>query len=141
MNICYREIRGDDLLSVQRLMLELGYPIEADDLKRNIEEILKRGGHLIIAVEESIVVGTVCVIVDARLAEGIYAEIVSLVVAGNARKKGIGKMLVKKAEEWAKEKVHKIRVRANEVRHDAHLFYESQGYNPIKTQRVFIKTI
>jgi GNAT superfamily N-acetyltransferase len=141
MDICYREIRDDDLLSVQRLMLELGYRIEADDLKRNIEEILKRGGHLIIAEEESIIIGTVCVIIDARLAEGIYAEIVSLVVAQNARGKGIGKMLVKKAEDWAKEKVHKIRVRANEVRHGAHLFYESQGYNPVKAQRVFIKTI
>jgi GNAT superfamily N-acetyltransferase len=122
-------------------MLELGYPVEADDLKRNIEEILKRGGQLIIAEEERAIVGTVCVIIDARLAEGIYAEIVSLVVAVNARGRGIGKGLVKKAEDWAKERVHKVRVRANEVRHEAHLFYESQGYNKVKTQRIFIKMV
>ena len=141
MNICYRDIKNDDLLSIQRLMLELGYPVEADDLKRNIEEILKRGGQLIIAEEERAIVGTVCVIIDARLAEGIYAEIVSLVVAVNARGKGIGKGLVKKAEDWAKERVHKVRVRANEVRHDAHLFYKSQGYKQVKTQRIFIKMV
>lgn len=128
-------------MSIQRLMLELGYPVEADDLKRNIEEILKRGGQLIIAEEERAIVGTVCVIIDARLAEGIYAEIVSLVVAVNARGKGIGKGLVKKAEDWAKERVHKVRVRANEVRHDSHLFYESKGYKQVKTQRIFIKMV
>jgi GNAT superfamily N-acetyltransferase len=122
-------------------MIELGYPVEADDLKRNIEEILKRGGQVIIAEEERAIVGTICVIIDARLAEGIYAEIVSLVVTDNARGKGIGKGLVKKAEDWAKEKVHKVRVRANEVRHDAHLFYESQGYNQVKTQRIYIKMV
>ncbi|MEE4240944.1 MAG: GNAT family N-acetyltransferase [Desulfopila sp.] len=122
-------------------MLELGYPVEADELKRNIQEIVKRGGTLIIAEEERVIVGSVCVMFDVRLAEGIYAEIVSLVVAASARGKGIGKGLVKKAEDWAKEKVHKVRVRANEVRHDAHLFYESQGYTRVKKQRIYIKMV
>lgn len=123
-------------------MHELGYSVEAEDLKRNIEEILKRGGQIIIAEDdESGIVGTICVTIDARLAEGVYAEIVSLIVEDKVRGKGIGKELVKRAEDWAKEKVHKVRVRANEVRNDAHLFYESQGYNQVKTQRIYIKMV
>jgi len=141
MNIRYREIKDDDLLSLQRLMLELGYSVEADDLKQNVEEIIKRGGQVIIAEDERDIVGSVSVIIDVRLAEGIYAEIVSLVVASKARGKGIGKGLVKKAENWAKQKVHKIRVCANEVRKDAHLFYESQGYNHVKSQKMYIKMV
>ena len=142
MNICYRDSKNDDILSIQHLMIELGYSVEADDLRRNIGEILKRGGQIIIAEEkEKGIVGTICVIIDARLAEGIYAEIVSLVVAVNARRNGIGKGLIKKAEDWAKEKVHKVRVRTNEVRNDAHLFYESQGYNQVKTQRIYSKMV
>lgn len=122
-------------------MLELGYSVEADDLKENIEQISKRGGQLIIAEEGRDIIGIICVIIDFRLAEGKYAEIVSLVVAGKARGRGIGKGLVKRAEDWAKEKAHKVRVRANEVRDDAHLFYESQGYNQVKTQRIYIKMV
>ena len=122
-------------------MLELGYSVEADDLKRNIEEILRRDGQVIIAEDKRGIVGAICVIIDARLAEGIYAEIVSLIVSEKARGKGIGKGLVKRAEDWARGKVHKVRVRANEVRNDAHLFYESQGYNQVKTQRIYIKMV
>lgn len=141
MNIRYREIKDEDLVSLQRLMLALGYSVAADDLRRNVEALTKRGGQVIIAEDEREIVGCVSVIIDVRLAEGIYAEIVSLVVAAKARGKGIGQGLVQKAEDWAKPQVHKIRVRANEIRKDAHLFYEFRGYHHVKTQKIFIKTV
>jgi GNAT superfamily N-acetyltransferase len=140
-HVNYREIKDDDLLSLQRLMLELGYSVEAGDLRQNVEAILKRGGQVIIAEDGRDVVGSVSIVIDVRLAEGIHAEIVSLVVSSKARGKGIGKGLVKEAEDWAKQKLHKIRVRANEVRKEAHLFYESQGYYQVKTQKVYMKTL
>ena len=76
---------------------------------------------------------------DVRLAEGIYAEIVSLIVSEKARGKGIGKALIKEAEKWATKRVDKIRVRANEIRQYAHAFYINQGFKYAKTQKVFIK--
>lgn len=51
-----------------------------------------------------------------QLYEGMYAEVVSLVVSGNHRRLGIGVSLIKEAENWAKKYVHKIRVRANTIR-------------------------
>ncbi len=122
-------------------MAELGYPVELIDLENNINAIHKNGGEIFIAENQNKVIGSVCVLLDARLAEGMYAEIVSLIVSESHRGKGIGKTLVEKAENWARKRVNKIRVRANEIRESAHFFYISQGYKEIKTQKVFTKPI
>ncbi|MCG8615435.1 MAG: GNAT family N-acetyltransferase, partial [Desulfobacterales bacterium] len=111
------------------------------ELQNNIRAIREKGGEVIVAAERSEVVGCVCVLMDARLAEGVYAEIVSLVVSENCRGTGIGKGLVTEAEKWSGEKVNKIRVRANAIRDNAHRFYKSLGYDEIKTQKIFRKTV
>ena len=122
-------------------MVELGYPINKEQLEKNIELIIKRGGQIIIADDDDKVVGSVCTIIDARLAEGLYAEIVSLVVSSEYRGKGIGKGLVKCAEEWAKLHTNKVRVRANVIRSEAHSFYESLGYESQKKQKILTKFV
>lgn len=122
-------------------MLELGYSIELMELSNNICEIYKKGGEIFIAERDGESVGSVCVLMDARLAEGVYAEIVSLIVSEKARGKGVGKELVQKAEAWAMERVNKVRVRANEIRSSAHAFYRNQGYEETKTQKIFIKMV
>ena len=122
-------------------MNQLGYSLEVGELQNNIRAIRERGGEVIVAAERSEVVGCVCVLMDARLAEGVYAEIVSLVVSENCRGTGIGKGLVTEAEKWSGEKVNKIRVRANAIRDNAHRFYKSLGYDEIKTQKIFRKTV
>ena len=138
--IC-REYQESDLEPLKNLMAELGYPVELIDLENDINTIHKNGGEIFIAENQNNVIGSVCVLLDARLAEGIYAEVVSLIVSENYRRKGIGKILVEKAENWARKKVNKIRVRANEIRESTHLFYISQGYKEIKTQKIFIKRV
>jgi GNAT superfamily N-acetyltransferase len=61
-----------------------------------------------------------------------------LVIDENYRKQGIGKLLVNKAREWAKEKhIDKLRVRCNRKRTEAHLFYIALGFVEIKEQKVF----
>jgi GNAT superfamily N-acetyltransferase len=136
-----RQYQQDDLAKLQILMLELGYSVDLTVLGENIGEIYKKGGEIFITEIDGDVVGSVCVLIDARLAEGVYAEIVSLIVSKNIRGQGVGKELVKEAENWAKTRVNKIRVRANEVRTLAHTFYKNQGYEEIKTQKVFIKML
>lgn len=130
-----------DLGPLQRLMTELGYEVAINELRKNIREIQKKGGEIFLHEVNGIVVGSVCVIIDTRLAEGTYAEIVSLIVSEKERGKGIGAGLVSEAEEWARQRVGKIRVRANVVREAAHRFYTSQGYRHIKSQNIFIKNV
>ncbi len=141
MRFVYRAYLPDDLEPLQGLMLELGYDVEASELQNNIGEITNKGGEIIIAEQDGEAVGSICVLLDARLAEGVCAEIVSLVVTEKARGKGIGRQLVKEAIIWAGKHVDKIRVRANEVRSAAHAFYKGQGFKEIKTQKIFIKKL
>lgn len=137
----YRKYNEADLETLQQLMLELGYSVEQTELRNNIEAILHGGGEILVAEENNVLVGSVCILMDARLAEGIYAEIVSLIVSGQARGKGIGTALVRAAEGWASQRVNKIRIRANETRTSAHAFYLDRGYEKIKTQKIFIKNL
>ena len=141
MKYLCRVYQKDDLAKLQILILELGYSVDLTTLNENISAIHKKGGEIFITEIEGDVVGSVCVIIDARLAEGVYAEIVGLIVSDNIRRQGVGKELVKKAEIWASKHVNKIRVRANEVRNLAHTFYKNQGYEEIKTQKIFIKML
>ncbi len=130
-----------DLGCLQNLMLELGYNVGPQELETNIRAIMSRGGVIFVVEENRQIVGSICAIIDARLAEGIYAEIVSLVVSQKYRGKGIGKLLVSHAESWSKKHVKKIRVRANVTRAAAHKFYESLGFNESKEQKVLIKQL
>ncbi len=136
-----REYQQNDIKQLQKLMFWLGYSIEIPDLQENIKAIYKKGGVVLIFEKDKNVVGSICVLIDARLAEGIYGEIVSLIVSEESRGHGIGKELVKQAEAWAVKHVNKIRVRANEIRDSAHSFYEDQGYKEVKTQKIFIKNL
>ena len=136
-----RYYQSNDLESLQRLIFELGYKVETQELLKNIHEIESRGGAIFVAEVNGEVVGSICAIIDARLAEGVYAEIVSLIVTKQYRGKGIGKQLVNQAESWSKKYVNKIRVRANVTRSDSHNFYESLGFNETKEQKVFLKFV
>jgi GNAT superfamily N-acetyltransferase len=142
INYACRKYQQEDLKTLQRLMLELGYCVTLTELRNNIREIDKKGGQLFVAEKDGEVVGSVCILMDARLAEGVYAEIVNLIVSEKERGKGIGKELVQEAEAWAGQRVSKVRVRANEIRSSAHAFYKKkQGYEEIKTQKIFIKMV
>jgi len=139
MKYLCRKYQKGDLERLQKLLQELGYSVELQELLNNIIEISKNGGEIFVAETDSEVVGSACVIIDARLAEGVYAEIVSLIVSEKSRGYGIGKELVKEAEIWARKRVNKIRVRANEIRSSAHSFYKRLGYQETKTQKIFTK--
>lgn len=136
-----RKYQDLDLPGVQVLLEELGYVLAQEELSTNIEAIADRGGTVFVAEDERVIVGCVCVVFDARLAEGVCAEIVSLIVGSHARAQGIGTSLVKTAEAWALPNVSKMRVRANTLRTSAHRFYTSRGYTEVKEQKVFVKTL
>lgn len=136
-----RKYKKSDTDEMKNLMNQLGYSIKRKQLSENISVIRKNGGEIIVADNGEKVIGCVCVLIDARLAEGVYAEIVSLVVSEKQRGKGIGKNLIKKAEKWAAHRVEKIRVRANEVRIGALLFYKTLGYTEVKTQKILTKMV
>jgi len=73
-----------------------------------------------------------------HLLELEYAEIGVLVVDKDFRKQGIGTKLMKKAEQWAKEKGYsEIRLRSGGHRKEAHQSYKAIGYENINWQQLF----
>ncbi len=68
-------------------------------------------------------------------------NILTLVVDKNYHRNGIGRKLIERAEDWAKENNSKgIRLISGEERISAHKFYSSLGYNLRKVQKNFIKS-
>jgi GNAT superfamily N-acetyltransferase len=67
-------------------------------------------------------------------------EIAGLIVDERFHRKGIGRDLVRRVEEWATERgVTQASVRCRTTRTEAHRFYEGLGYARTKTQVAFRK--
>lgn len=128
-----------DVPDITELMKELGYPTDTESIKNRLDNIKQRNGRVIVAVDESgEVAGCVHAFIDLRLAEGEIGEIVSLVVKKEFRGKGIGTRLLNNAKLWIQQSgCEKIRIRANAVRKEAHQFYKEQGFEEVKSQKIF----
>lgn len=128
---------------VSRLLSQLGYSVNSDELPNRIENIRENGkGTVFLALENEKVLGCIHTMVVSRLAEGTCGEVVSLVVDESARGKGIGKLLLDESISWLKTRGQtKVRIRCNTIREEAYKFYLHLGYTEKKSQKVFEKNI
>ena len=70
-----------------------------------------------------------------------HCEINGLVIDEKYRGKGVGKLLIEKVKQWAKEKGNDtLSLHCNVKRTGAHLFYEHLGFKEIKQQKNYILT-
>ena len=133
-----------DAQAVSDLSGQLGYPLSEETIHSRIVSVLGQPQHAAYVAEiEGCVVGWIHVYI-AHLIEAShsYAEIGGLVVNEASRGKGVGKALVRAAEEWTiSEGFDDIRVRSASRRIEAHQFYEKLGYRLVKTQMRFEKNL
>ena len=135
-----RSARSVDLEVITRLCGELGYPSAARDIGPRLEALFRESRHAVLVAEREGegVVGLVHVYTDTWLVLGATAEIGGLVVADGSRCSGVGARLLEAAERWAAAKgCRRLVIRTNAVRKRAHRFYERQGYDLLKSQRVY----
>jgi GNAT superfamily N-acetyltransferase len=139
-----RAMRESDIPRVVALAGQLGYELP----ERDAEERLRRlAGHpdygLFVAVREAFVVGWVQVNREAlALLAGPRADVAALVVDERVRSSGIGKLLLFRAEAWARENgLTTVRVRSSVRREAAHRFYHREGYALLKTGHTFEKVL
>ncbi|MFS0839732.1 GNAT family N-acetyltransferase [Paenibacillus sp. 1P03SA] len=99
--------------------------------------------HVVLTAEyEGEIIGWIHVHARCLLESEPFAEIAGLIVERKFRGQGIGRTLVKRCGEWTSSAaLGKLRVRMNVNRQDAVSFYEQMGFEPVKTQRVFDKSI
>lgn len=119
----------------------LGYDYPEDKTKEKLQLVLNQPADKIFVAELD---GKVVGYVHLSAYECIYFDslknVLALVVDENYRKQGVGRKLMEKAEEWAKETgSNGIRLVSGFNRTDAHQFYEHCGYTLRKEQKNFIK--
>ena len=138
-----REARDSDAQAIAELSGQLGYPATAEVILERLAFARQLGGHTLFVAEQD---GRVLAWMDARLGHhiqsGAYIEIGGLVVASDARGRGIGARLVAAAEEFARSQgISTVLVRSQIAREDAHRFYLREGYERTKTSAVFQKRV
>jgi GNAT superfamily N-acetyltransferase len=131
----------DDAEALAILSSELGYPVPAEVMRGRIVDLTLQ--HAVFVAElDHRVVGWIDVGLSFHLQSGVRGEIGGLVVSAESRNQGIGRELLLRAEQWAREKgMSEVLLRSNAKRTDAHRFHLRENYEQIKTSAVFIKKL
>ena len=142
-----RDITIFDAQEIQRISkIVLGYDVDLDIVKKQIEKLTNDNKHNVIIGFENEQTRKIVGFVHAELYESLYMDtglnILGLAVDSNFQGRGIGKRLMNAIEDYAlKNNISYIRLNSNVRRTEAHKFYESIGYVCDKTQKRLIKKL
>ena len=142
--VIIRQMQAEDIVAVADLTFQLGYPASESEIKRRYDFIKDRwDARLLVAQHpDRLVVGWIHVQATYLLEADPRAAIWGLVVSEAARGTGVGRALVEAAEDWAvRLGLEVIAVNSNVVRGRAKGFYEHLGYQVVKTQNAFRKSL
>ena len=138
-----REATIEDAFAICNISCaDLGYDCSCEFVSTRISNLDKGREKVFVAEVNGIVAGYI----HAEKYQTLYFEpminILGFAVSSEFRRRGIGRMLLKRAERWANEVgIHKIRLNSGASRKEAHSFYRAMGYNNEKGQIRFIKVI
>jgi GNAT superfamily N-acetyltransferase len=138
-DVLLREPLADDRGAVLRLVGELGYPT-------NLEELAARLGHLeedprtelVVAEIGGRVAGLAVLHVVPLLERPPLGRITAIVVSEDMRGQGVGRDLVEDLEVRARRAgCDRLDLNTSKSRTDAHTFYEHLGFELAGTRRFF----
>lgn len=146
--MCIRAAREADAPALARLSEALGYPAEAEQMRRRVLLIGARTDHAVFVAQRAagagapVLLGWIHVAGRFSMEAGESAEILGLVIAAEVRRQGVGRRLVAAAEQWSRAAgLPRIVVRSNDRRTEAHSFYPALDYHLAKMQRVYVKRL
>ena len=137
-----RDATAEDAPALARLLGYLGYPNEAAELPARLVGIQGQGDSVLVAERND---GELIGLVGLHLVRVLHYKrplgyITSLVTDPSVRRQGVGKLLLKGAEEWARAKgCYRLSLTSAEHRADAHAFYPASGFP--QTGRRFAKDL
>jgi GNAT superfamily N-acetyltransferase len=120
-----------DAAALAQLMSELGYPTRASEMEMRLDPILRNPQYrTFVAVRRGKVcgmIGTCCLYSHEH--NNVGARIIALVVSEQMRGQGVGRELIRVAEnDFIARNIRRVAVNTRFEREDAHRFYESLGY-------------
>jgi GNAT superfamily N-acetyltransferase len=138
-----RLLRWSDLQDVSDLLRQLGYDISSAELASRLDRVLATEAHYAAVAEDGgKTVGLIHAYERPALEKACEAVVQSLVVDRQARKSGVGTLLMAGAETWARKRgVEHVVLHTRVDRDDARAFYEHIGYNETATSYLMSKSI
>lgn len=137
-------MRSADAAPVAALSADLGYPATSEAIAGRFGT-LGRGAAftaLVAEADDGRVIGWIHAATRYLLETDPYVEIAGLIVDRSARRRGVGRALLAGVERWTRENgFTAIRVRANRTRKGAEPFYLRAGFERIKVQNVFHRSL
>jgi GNAT superfamily N-acetyltransferase len=139
MQLSVREVTINDSEAVAGLTAQLGYKTTVAATTNLIAEILSRKDDIaLVAVMDGKIAGWIHAFYAVRLESGRFVEIGGLVVDGQHRGKGIGKMLMAEVKQWSRHRqITSLKVRCSTKRLASHRFYLINGFTELKEQKIF----
>ena len=134
-----RPAKNTDTSSIAGLLPDLGYAAKAEDVARRLNRIVEwPDNSLLVAEIDDKLIGLCHVQGVPLIASDGYAEVQALVVSSSSQRKGVGSRLLMAAVTWSIQKGYtRVRLRSGLHRHEAHLFYEAQGFTRSKPSYAF----
>lgn len=128
--IMLRRIRTDDCESIRKICAEeLGYECEGSLIEARISELDEDREAVFVAEIDGRIAGFIHVERYRLLYCEDMANILGLAVAGDYQRRGLGKALLKKAEQWAENNdIHVMRLNSGAKRTEAHEFYRAMNF-------------
>jgi GNAT superfamily N-acetyltransferase len=140
-----RPAASGDAATLGRLLEQLGYPTDADEIPQRLEKLHARPGTAVLVAENER--GEVVGVVTIHLFPALHSDepaawLTAVVVDESARGQGVGSALVARAEEWAAEHgATRIALTSALHREAAHDFYKARDYEHtgVRLTKAFVK--
>lgn len=131
MSVSIRIATPEDTGAVAALIRVLGYSLPSDQVPARLAEYSGPRSRAFIAIKEEAVVGFLSFYATPMFHEAAcLGRITAMAIDPEFHRQGIGRALVQAAEDFARQcGCSRIEVTSGDHRaQDAHLFYQSQGY-------------
>lgn len=115
--------------------------LSVPDVRRRLDR-LPDSDRLFLALDSESLIGYAQLRVSHDLLEEDTVELLSIIVAPDMRRKGIGTRLITAAETWALQSGRaRLRLRAEVTRTDALAFFAALGYEQSATSQEYVRDL
>lgn len=144
MDVAIRDASLQDAAALAELTTQLGYQVDAQTMAGRLAEVLTRPASvlLVAADDNDQPIGWLHLELHRTLTSAASVHIAGLVVDQAHRSSGVGKLLLRAGEAWArKHGVARMTLYSRQTRERAHAFYERDGFVLVKRSFFFEKPL